>query len=77
MLSGTVSSQNERPVAELLEVHSQNHMGSISDVFNPGELLLLKNHFGQANANENAIENLGLNIFGTENQSGIYKLIKK
>ena len=68
-LSGTVTSQNERPIEELLEVLSQNHMGSISDVFNQGELLLLKNHFGQANADENSIENLDLDIFGTENQT--------
>ena len=75
LLSATATSQNERPIAELLEVLSQNHMGSISDVFNQGELLLLEDHFGQANVNENRIESLGQNIFGTENQSRVFGTI--
>ncbi|MFT4669792.1 MAG: hypothetical protein ACI9AT_001725 [Ulvibacter sp.] len=42
-------------------------MGRLCVVFNQNELLLLNNHFDQANANKNTIEDLSLPIFGAEN----------
>jgi len=46
-ICGTITSQTERPIAELLEVLSQNHMGSVTDVFNLSEIELIKNYYAQ------------------------------
>jgi hypothetical protein len=37
--------QNVRPIDELLEVLSQNHMGKVTDVFSIEELQIIKEHF--------------------------------
>ncbi len=48
MATGVVTSQNERSIEELLEVLSQNHMGSVTDVFTLEEIQIIKNHFSES-----------------------------
>lgn len=43
--TGICISQNERSIEELLEVLSQNHMGSVTDVFTLEEIQIIKNHY--------------------------------
>ena len=40
-LSSAISAQNERPIEVLLEVLSQNHMGSVTDVFTLEEIQVI------------------------------------
>jgi len=46
-LFGIITGQNERPINELLEVLSENHMGSVTDVFTLEEIQVIKNHFAE------------------------------
>lgn len=44
---GTITSQTERPINELLSILSQNHMGSVTDVFSLDEIQRIKNHYAE------------------------------
>jgi hypothetical protein len=60
-ICGTVTSQTVRPVSELLEILSQNHMGSVTDVFSLEEIQIIKNHFADTtfpSSSENALETI-------------------
>jgi hypothetical protein len=46
-LCGTITSQNARPITELLDELSQNHMGSVLDVFTLDEIKVIKDHFAE------------------------------
>ena len=46
-LSGTITSQNSRPIAELLVELSKNHMGSVTDVFTLDEIQVIRDHFAE------------------------------
>ncbi len=48
-ISGIITSQNERSIHELFEVLSENHMGSVTDVFTLEELQIIKNHYTETN----------------------------
>jgi len=47
LFSFTVNTQNARPIAELLEELSQNHMGSVTDVFTLDEIQVIRDHFAE------------------------------
>lgn len=46
-ISGTITSQNARPINELLDILSQNHMGSVTDVLSLEEIQLIKDHYAE------------------------------
>lgn len=43
----SASSQSERPLNELLDLLSQNHMGSVTDVFTLEEIQVIKDHYAE------------------------------
>ena len=51
--TGISSSQNERSIEELLEVLSQNHMGSVTDIFTLEELQIIKSHYSKTTVTSN------------------------
>lgn len=59
-LSSAISAQNERPIEVLLEVLSQNHMGSVTDVFTLEEIQVIKDHYAETtfpSNNHSVLEN--------------------
>ncbi len=53
-ICSTLTSQTERPINELLEVLSQNHMGSVTDVFSLEEIQVIKEYFAATTFPSNA-----------------------
>ena len=76
-ISTTIYSQNRATLEELLERLSENHMGSVTDVFTTEELNILTNHFYAQNNEDDEVSILfGNRIFGsTENVGGNVALI--
>ena len=76
--SFNITAQETRDITELLEELSENHMGSITDVFSAEEILLLRNHFDALNTNSEEQESGGsITLFGIENtteQMGSYRV---
>ena len=64
--------QETRDITQLLELLSENHMGSIYAVFSEPEILVLRNHFGRTSETSVLTKSLGAPIFATEDQSGFF-----
>lgn len=67
-ICGTMTSQTERPISELLEELSKNHMGSVTDVFTLQEIQTIKDHYAATTFPSNT-ESVLENIRHTSTQS--------